>query len=285
MKQSDLLFLLVFVPYILNGQGLIDTSRTWNVSECCGPTKTKAYKFTGDTVINMNLYNKLYYSYSENFDESKKIYATSIREEGEKYYMVNSDTTETILYDFNLTKKDTFTLVYSADFVVKLVVDSIDSLQINSDYKKRIFFNEVPKFNVEAQIWIEEIGSTYGLIDVFSYHRADLSTRLLCVKESNILIYSLENFCYESNVSVENNNLVNGIIILPNISKEDFVMNIYDNREQKMLKIQIFDMNGKMVYQGFVKDKDKIKVPRQGVYLVKVMENGSYIKTFKIVKI
>lgn len=126
---------------------------------------------SGDTVVN----GMTYWKYADIFHETDHY----LREDSleKKIYLLGEDTTtETVLYDFNLTVGDTF-----QGLEYQIVLDSItDTIRIdgadcmghtppllNLDHPKIYFFHQLPvnwwnEFN--PVVWVEGIGSLSNLV-------------------------------------------------------------------------------------------------------------------------
>ncbi len=122
------------------------------------------YRLVGDTTINQQTYSKLIKLNSPNTLIHNSEYTGAIRttECGTTYY-IPKDGKETVLYNFSKNKGDT---VYS-DFlndsygINRYVITKVDSVELKEiGYRKRM---HVASSNLSA-IWIEGIGSTFGLL-------------------------------------------------------------------------------------------------------------------------
>lgn len=79
---------------------------------------------------------------------------------------------EYLMYDFGLSVGDTFEVISYGE----IIVTSIDSILIDSVYRKTIHFDEVqiPWYQPLEYYWIEGIGSSTGFYPVFDYFEDQL---------------------------------------------------------------------------------------------------------------
>lgn len=135
------------------------------------------YFLNGDTLINSLTYKRLYkcghiidswqspnpntscyynYTYCDNLPTG------FLRSQGlQMYYIVYGDTSEYLLYDFNLTVGSQLPVTYTMCCPGPSVT-SIDSIYTPYGYRKRFFINNSP-----SEYLVEGVGSSYGLIEPF----------------------------------------------------------------------------------------------------------------------
>ncbi len=180
-KLFTLIFLLI--PFFMNSQNsykLVKDDAVYRegVGYLINPPhqfgyEKKQFLMKGDTVMLGNTYKKLY---ETNYDSiiSTKTYIGAIRQDSDsKVYFVKensfyfhsmfhpdfTDSTEVMLYDFNIGIGDTVMVSNYMDSI-KVVVDE-DSVLINGEYRKRWQMRDKSSF--PNYHWIEGIGSTKGL--------------------------------------------------------------------------------------------------------------------------
>ncbi|MEP7170413.1 MAG: hypothetical protein ABI855_13665, partial [Bacteroidota bacterium] len=138
-----------------------EDSATWVTdifyNTCFGYCSSIFYEMKGDTIINSQSYNKIYSRYGRFYyiiwppnsvvgvdSFSACSYRGAIRQDSisEKVYFIDSTmTTDTLLYDFNLTIGDTIQSWYNKWYMPwPLIVSGIDSISINGNYHKRFNF-------------------------------------------------------------------------------------------------------------------------------------------------
>lgn len=180
-----------------------DSAAIWNIEsyQSCGLffdiwNYSYSIIISGDTVLNGKSYHKLNVPLtvvtsngSCNSSGTWTIlghYAGCIRQDTsikKVFFIFPSDSVELLLYDFNLVVGDTvkgLIGIYSAD-----VVQSIDSILIGGDYRKRWVIN--PCYGIYL---IEGIGSTYGLIESSPGCLSEGNNYTIsCFKQNNFTLY------------------------------------------------------------------------------------------------
>ena len=172
------------------------------------------YWFEGDTIIDSKRYTKVYqqYCYSKTECDDHLYYYAAVREDtiGAKIYGLFpcsdsswDDCSEKLLADFDVKTGDEV-MVRSAWFASQLpaFVESIDSIEINGEYRKRINLRgEGSAFSYPPDVWVEGMGSVvYGLFFPNPEHVADAGDPpvFLCLHENDKLIYQNPDYevCY-----------------------------------------------------------------------------------------
>ncbi len=165
--------------------------------------RTETIKFSDDTIIDFLNYKKVYRTTDE-FYTNWSLYLF-IREDTNQRLYFRSDTSqqEYLLYDFNAYINDTisvwsvFVNVYG-DYgfgTNQMIVDSIDTIFFAGQNRKRIslgcqYCNE--------EHWIEGIGNMeHGILNNNMGFINSTGLSLLCVYQSDTLIYSSGGNCYQ----------------------------------------------------------------------------------------
>ena len=171
--------------------------------------------FEGDTIIDNKRYTKVYqqYCYSETECEDNFYYYAAVREDtiGMKIYGLfpcadspYTNCSEKLLADFDVEVGDRI-MVYSQWFTSQLpaIVESVDFVEINGEYRKRINIKDEYQFFPDSprDIWIEGIGSViYGLFfpNPEVVIDAEDPPAFLCLHIDDFLIYQnpFYNTCY-----------------------------------------------------------------------------------------
>lgn len=148
MKQPAIAILFLFISLQLHAQKIhfTDTSNEWKVVyESPDPPHLLSFeyeKFRGDTIINSKVYKKLVGDFSA---------LTFIREDTtvKKVFVLYplDDTSEQVLYDYNLKIGDTITYNYQMTTKVSIYIVGTDSTVING---------------IEHKVWHCQIPSSYS---------------------------------------------------------------------------------------------------------------------------
>lgn len=195
MKIIISVILIAFVFSNTNGQKYFsfpEDSAIWSVN-------TDKFSVAGDTIFNELKYKKYFITQGDSaFSFGKALYYAALREDASKrVWAIRKDsTTEKLLYDFSLKKDDTSVVfplglpVWQDSYQVK--VSAIDSIKINSSFRKRYKITDLREENWMEEYWIEGIGSTMGLFDpgLSALGVVDIGyPELLCFDENNTTTY------------------------------------------------------------------------------------------------
>lgn len=175
-----------------------------------------------DTIINGNLYHKLYHSEDTIFTEDKL--CGGIREESGVvyYYSINTlpynlmemqNNTEVKLFNSNFELGDTLKLQdkYLVDF--DMVIEDTYDLSLNSSVRKCY------QLSFSFYTWIEGIGTKMGLLFGFGLiPNNGLWNDLICFKQNDTIVYHNNQYasCYYTNTIIKDTKVQNQIIIKPN---------------------------------------------------------------------
>ncbi len=173
MKKVIILFSLLATlqSFCQVSYQIADTTKMWNTLQfglgsnmvhLCGGTYT--HKIT-DVFPNDE-----YMEVMECFDSLQQTYdyIGDIREEPATkrvFFRLGEGLPEGLLYNFNLQVGDTVHVVnYYFNYEIgPMICDSIDQVEIDGELKNRLYLNR-EYYNIRADVWIEGIGSTYGLM-------------------------------------------------------------------------------------------------------------------------
>ncbi len=185
MRQFLILFFLLFCSQRFYAQNYvafpIDSARwkvtyTSSASQCPYLVAEFQDAMVGDTLIGSINYKKIFRSgviYSQMCFPSVLGYVGCIREDANKhiYYRLPFTSSDTIIYDFNLNIGDT--LKGYLAMCSPIIVDSIDSVLVQSTYRKRFNCSTHSLGPCYSNIGIiEGIGGTQGLLMPFGNSEA-----------------------------------------------------------------------------------------------------------------
>lgn len=299
-------------------------STIWSVN-------TTKYFVHGDTVIANKNYSKVWMqtdSVEFNFDMDKASYYAAIRNDtaNKKVYGVyykadtvykfnsynrtlfnmpsdispvfyNCDTSELLIYDFNVESIDTLTIYtfpftrYDRDNVKRTTSSNhIMQIQLNDFAVSLQNINGVDRkvVNVYSHLqcswtgrWIEGIGSLSGLFYTGHYMEGEWlgESELLCVEEKEITLYHQDTTCYRvvtripGGVNEFQKN--NDFAIYPNpvTNNEFWIKYNTSNNTYSKVDVELFDIYGKKVVSSSI---DNIQSPisvkhlPKGVYVYKI---------------
>lgn len=199
-----LLFIFIFLSFFSKAQTSIyhsfpDSNAVWNIhfhsTHVVMTTVTDEYysiTLSNDTIIHSHSYHKLIIPHIQttNVGLCQQFffpYAGAIRQDTINklvYFFPPSDTTEILLYDFNLQVGDSIRGFFENLYPDKVL--SIDSVLIENTYRKRWNF-----YGPLNQI-IEGIGSTYGLCQIpepTSFTNCYSGLTLTCFYQNNVTVF------------------------------------------------------------------------------------------------
>lgn len=260
---------------------------------CCADFQ---YTITGDTVINTMNYHKIQKTgvkYQEdmignctsNIQYIINQYAGSYRNDiinKKIFFIAPLATTDTVLYDFNLTVGDTVPSSPINDYgnFVNIVTD-IDSVYLGGVYRKRF---KIDSCMMQQLYYIEGIGSTYGLL-----------SPTVCPFEA---IYNLQCFTINSQTVYPDSSTICDLATSINSLENTFAVDIFPNPTTDKLNIKItYTVNsfvsimisntlGEVIFQKELtaneKNLDISELPK-GLYLLSISVNENII-TKKIIK-
>jgi len=200
IKKSILILLFVFNFLSAYSKDFVPDSSSWIINssllEISGARGIRGfdhrikYQVLGDTSILDMKYQKLYRSYEnlsgQNANNGVSYLYGFLRQDSNRVYM-RIDSTDKLIYDFNLNLNDTFTFVTNEfpvgidSFMLKVV--GVDYVLINNTKRKRIIFDELAycrKYRQQLSniVWIEGVGDYfYGLSYDYSYFLAQTVSR------------------------------------------------------------------------------------------------------------
>ena len=246
-----------------------DNNASWNfhyTNGCYDGINEEFYSIiiSGDTIINWENYQKIYIPYVQILYTGSCTYSLpngykgGIREDTtlKKVFFVHpNDTSEYLLYDFNLQVGDTLKGYLEPDAYQPDTIILIDSVLVGESYRKRWFVNSY--YNIYI---IEGIGSTYGLIDPSPVGVIDANdNELTCYSENGISLYSITSSDCEMITMVNSTNKnENKVIISPNPSFGALTINF--EPLLKVKEIRLADIYGNIILQRIVNNESEIKI-------------------------
>ncbi len=294
--MKKLYFLVIFlINYSANAQTNVyhefpDSNAVWNfhmTAYCFWNGNADEYysiSISGDTVINNITYHNLTTPYVESYSTGVCGPANtgngSIREDvaaRKVYFVAAGETTEYLLYDFNLQVGDSVP-GYTQRFGRYDVVQVIDSVLVGNEYRKRWKVNTC--YNISI---IEGIGWSYGINVQSPGCNTDLADySLTCFSQNGQTLYpSTVNNCQliTSVAAVDSKRTLH---IYPNPSKG---MSSVELTNGTISEIQVFDISGLLVTTlepgGSQIDLNHLAF---GTYLIKVVDDKQHVYLRKMVR-
>ncbi|MBN4051302.1 T9SS type A sorting domain-containing protein [bacterium AH-315-M05] len=318
------LFLVATIHCLLTTENAIsqtyvpfpDSNAVWIIGWCgvgsmcvgepmlCYPSSEYQYTLGADTIIGVYSYKKLYKSgnnISYTFDPSTNCYtssssyfygyAGSIRQDipnKKVYFVPPSNSTDTLLYDFDLNVGDTLTTgyLYNNNQYVTAIDSTLDQCGI---YRKTFYIND------SGAPYTEGIGSLWGLLEPTEICVCDYSWGMSCFSYANDTCVDSSSCQLIINTIQEVKKVVASIKVYPNPSSGNFTILLPEdfNELNQSIEISIFDNFGKVVKEinnipsGFGKHTVEIDISSlpSGLYLCRLKSgNGHAVAKFSVIK-
>ena len=181
--------IIPYTPY----HPIVEDGKQWNVlfSYPWNPPEpqhkyTDIYKIEGDTLVDGVSYKVMYTTRNENLTGWNLWGFLRETEDGQVLSRQDASSYEQILYDFSLEVGDTIIMNGNGFYPDRMFVVETNEILIGGEPRKQIVL-EYPWGDQE--VWIEGIGSLYGIIDSGSLFLTGGSTNLLCYYEDGDLIW------------------------------------------------------------------------------------------------
>lgn len=249
-------------------------------------SNTYIYKFEGDTLLENQIYKKMWVTSDSTMQNSWSLINHFFREDNfDKIWQKNLDGSEILLYDFSLGLNDTFDF-YHEEFSYPWVVRSIDLIELNNgEIKKRWTFtpfdNESTLYEDNVQYWIEGIGSTrqfYNLCTTSCASDLDYST-LLCLHNESGMIYKSSEYddCFIQKLLLNTDNPnTDAAIIYPNPTTD--IIEIKSRDEVRSLNL--YGLDGRLILSLTGETVLDLSNQQPGLYILQVSfaNNRSLVK-------
>ena len=283
-KAKVLFLLLLAVAGMAKAQDykpLVEDGKQWNVlfSYPWSPPEpqhkyTDIYKIEGDTLLDGVTYKVMYATRNENLTGWNLWGFIRETEDGQVFSRRPSTSDEQLLYDFSMEVGDTICMCDYEFYECCMVVIEKGETIVNGEPRQQIVL-EYPWGNGEGEVWIEGIGSLYGIINSGSLFLMGGSTNLLCYYEDGDLIWQNTtpgyNECYIINPndpqSIEEDETSLSVSVYPNPSKGEVTI-----EGVEVVEIKVYNSLGQVVktFQG--SNEINVSGLPEGVYLLRIMD-------------
>lgn len=206
---TTILLVISFLTFSQSQYQIADSTKKWNtvyygfwswgIAHCGG---TKSNKIVGEVIFNDSTFFKVYEaqdSLQQDWDQVGYLREDTINK---KIYFSAWDPEEIgLIYDFDLAVGDSVVIDnYYADFEdVLLICDSVNPVIINGISRNQFYFSTPDMYGI-SDIWIEGIGSKYGLLysGFGGAPTAGGGMDLLCCSKNDTLLYydTIYNSCF-----------------------------------------------------------------------------------------
>ena len=206
----------------------------------------------------------------------------------EVYYQKEGESSWELLYNFFAQVGDTVTVYARAienwgEDLITYVVDSIDTVDVLGVVRKRMLMAHLEWGGI-AEEWISGIGSVSGLL----YNNTDCMccdlNDLLCVWESDTLVYG-DGSCFRSSVGISETDMNEPVEIYPNPVSQGQTIHITINKPLSLPRAEIYNALGQQV-DAFTLESDIVSfdiLHGQGLYFIRVLDGDELIGTKELV--
>jgi hypothetical protein len=247
------------------------------------------YHLNGDSVVGAYTYKKVYrygeitsYPVSMGFTcpplQAYNQFEILIRQEGKKMFVVDEGI-DTLLYDFDLSVGDTLPQTFN-NWGNNVVVESIDSILINGEYRRIFYWNNPTMF---AQQMIEGIGSNFGLLEQMG-SILECGYELFC-HEYNGVNYFGDSTCVY-NLGIDEPSKMVSFTLYPVPAQSEVHVQLAS--DQQIEKVELIDAQGRVKRLSFVTTSDHLlKIDlhsiNQGIYFVLLTNSDGHTSSNKLI--
>ena len=254
------------------------------------------YKMKGDTILNGINYSKIYSGIALSYYSTKDTLHCFIREQSRKVYVkyplsAGVDTSEILLYDFNLQVGDTFKvrlLHYETDSVFDFIVEAIDISHLITDTVT--IYSLRPSESNTTDVWGNSCESSFNWFEGFGsyihpfyneipqYSCENNSSDVVCLWHNNVYDFGGTNCDYTTHVK-GNTSITIKLNIFPNpITDEsliewhtsDFeILEIIDSKGAVSQRKSIENLNSSYIM--------KDEIPAGISFLRLIKKDGSFV--------
>ncbi|MFY9310413.1 MAG: T9SS type A sorting domain-containing protein [Bacteroidia bacterium] len=282
-------------------------SAQWSIRHTIGTPFDQTsfqHKMKGDTLLNGIVYHKIYYSTDLAYSSPNEILHCFVREDTTKKVFikypidVGVDTTEFMLYDFNLQVGDTTTirLFYPTDSLFKLVVTNVDSNLFLTEYRKYIGLQPIGGWMWgggcdDSFSWTEGLGCNIG---GFLYNEFPANAcfegyvyDLVCFWHKGVYVFGGTYCDYETGTKeIETNDF--NLLLYPNPATDELNI-VFNDTTATTAIVEIHDLFGKLIERVPLKAGVAYNYYTQSlqksIYVVSLYMNGKLSENKKLVLI
>ena len=249
------------------------------------------YKMKGDTVLNGITYHKIYYSLDLLYSSTNQTLDCFVREDTTKKvfvkypYGIGTDTSEFLLYDFNLSIGDTVTVKlihYTTDSIFKLYVTNISTI-MGETYLQPI--NTTLWGGCDPYIvWVQGRGCNFS--PFYSeipegYCDNGASEGVVCFWQNGSWIGAASQCDISTNLN--SNKEIGNIQLLPNPVTDISEMNL----NGEFVLLEIYNLLGEKIKSENIKGKSKVLISRkdfnEGTFIYKIITCNKLYQTGKFI--
>ncbi len=192
-------------------------------------------------------------SYLEN------IFVANIREQGKKIF-IRSDSSEYLLYDFNLSVGDTLPLSYN-NFFGNITISALDSIYVDGVFLKKFELN-----GSSSSFLIEGIGHEFGFLEPFP-PILECGFQLNCYQKNGLTYFPSVNYNCNYNVSEFENKVED---VLFNRKLNSLMITTVGNNLKELV---VREISGKIIIRTTFRENNfqlNLLSLNRGIYIISV---------------
>jgi hypothetical protein len=288
--------IVVFQSEAQNTFPFPDTNAYWNMFDAVWGNLSvdNPIGVIGDTTINNAQYIKICQSTDTLFEfQADYPFYCAVREEDSKYYFVfPNETSEILYYDFTLEVGDTIQYPQNSYIWLPLALKVVgkDSVLVGANYRKRLSLINLDTITIGSspnQIWIEGIGSLFGLRHIQNY-TIDGYHATSCFHQNDTLVYLNPRFqaCYRWTLVGLEENQIQPLKVFPNPATEQISFEVLSD-ELVNSQFEIVDIKGEIFYNSIINSPSfsvSINNLSPGVYFYDIAHSSERVYRGKFVK-
>lgn len=249
----------------------------------------------GDTTINNQVYAKIFSIIFNNQGiESERVYQGGIRGEVDQVFWVKKDeSTEIVLYDWSLESTETIEVETITGTQNTLTAKSNEYITTSDGVLRRVIvFKAVG--NNEEEVWIEGIGSNFGILarGVDLNVSPDYRPFLNCYRFENEIIYSPTNpplscnYIFNENCVLTSSKVLKkreiNVLVFPNPFSQKIGITIVGFEELKNPLLKIMNGQGRLIKTMYLHNRESAilfeTIMSKGLYLIEISDDLNKIK-------
>ena len=305
--RKYIVLLFIITVSTLHGQTIqyLENNPEWRIFRTMGPCIEHGeynYFIYGDTLIGGKIYKNVFSkgymqglggpdpwcpSYYSSYIDT--VPSHFLRQENKKLFSIDPGwPNEILLYNFGLNQNDSFKVFWSYDttYFMTVHIDSIDSILIDTDYRRVFHLSDADcGMGGPTTTIIEGIGT---LNDLFQFCNGEFDGRFLeCFGVNGASLYSPNSDSCNLDIVVTglNNDLLSmdDLYIFPNPVHDKLTI-ANSNGHKIICQIELVNSYGQRLLTK--KDSNALDISNltNGVYFIKITFNNSSIVTKKVIK-
>lgn len=231
---------------------IIEANKTWNVAQCTSlgdVCTTNCYKLGGTVEVDGQNYTELLFSVITKPTEWSSV--GFLREDGtgKVFYRLNTSSGEVLLYDFSLTTGNVVELPsmgYGQCCSSTTTIDSVKTISYQGVDRKTLYvssknLNGQGDYGKAFSVWIEGVGSTFGLLQPTDCLYTGSYFYLLCSSVADQLIYQRSPTSSCTITSATNEDLQREVVVTTNAGSL-----VITNNSGEPVSVVLYTIDGKL---------------------------------------